>query len=149
MPKASPARLDAENYRFSVEIATRFGDLDQVGHVNNVSIANLFQEARFRFDRAYDCKPRIEGVNAVLVSITIDFIGETFHPAPVDIHCGIGRLGDRSWEIHQLATQAGRPVALCTATMVCFAEGRALPIPARWCEGLSAVLMKDVQPDPD
>lgn len=139
MPKPSPARLDPAYYFWSTEIGTRFGDLDTVGHVNNVALANLFQEARFRFDLAHASKPRIEGARPVVVSITIDYMRETFHPEPVTICCGIGRVGASSWEVHQLAIQSGRAVAACTVTMVCLQDGKTRPVPPRWREGLEAV----------
>ena len=142
MPKPSRHRLDPASYPFHVSVATRFGDLDPVGHVNNVSVARLFEEARFRFNLAHDCKPPIAGLGAVLVSIQIDFAGEIFHPADLQIYCGVDRIGRSSWDIHQLATQHGEAVAICGATLVCFGDRRAQPMPTSWRSGMSSVMMR-------
>lgn len=141
MTRPLPARLDPSSYPYTVEIATRFGDLDTIGHVNNVAIASLFEEARFRFDQAHDCKPAVDGVKPAIVSLTLEFMRETFHPAPLQVSCGIAAIGRSSWQIHQLAMQQGQAVAISTATMVAFTDGRSLPIPESWRKGMGAVMM--------
>src|SRR5690606_36006425 len=111
VPKPAAHRLKRETYPYAVPIQTRFGDQDVAGHVNNVAMARLFEEGRFRFDRDHAIKARLPGKTPVVVSIYIDFVGETFRPDDVLVASGIGRIGERSWEIHRAAFQRGEPVA--------------------------------------
>ncbi len=39
------------DFPISIELATRFDDMDLQGHINNVAIANLYQESRLQFHR--------------------------------------------------------------------------------------------------
>lgn len=142
MPKPLPHRLDRSSYPFAVAVATRFGDLDPQGHVNNVSVARLFEEARFRFNMAHDCKPAVAGLSTVMVSVQLDFLGETLHPSDVEICCGISQIGASSWHIHQLGLQNGAPVAVCSTVFVCFGDKRAQPVPDVWRSGMTQVMMR-------
>ena len=70
--------LNPDNYPFSVDLATRFADLDTLRHVNNVAIAELFEESRVRFgmfsrDRTFGEMPALGRL--VNVSVLINYIG--------------------------------------------------------------------------
>ncbi|MEX1033365.1 MAG: acyl-CoA thioesterase [Cellvibrionaceae bacterium] len=132
MPARSQPR--SENFPFRVELATRFDDLDTQGHINNVAIANLYQEARLRFHgKAFGelrgGQDRDDGIGTVLVDIHITYQRETHYPLPVTIACGVGRLGNTSYTIKSVLFQDSHCVGTCDAVLVYVKAGKPQPIP--------------------
>ena len=56
----------------------RYSDVDTPGHINNVAIAGLYQEARWRVLQETNIATPWKGV---VVRQTIDYLGEIRHPA--------------------------------------------------------------------
>jgi acyl-CoA thioester hydrolase len=121
-------RLDPAAYPDRQVIQTRFQDLDTLGHLNNVAFAALFETARVRFNRAGDLWT-LARRRAVVAQANITYLAEGSYPADVEVATGIGRVGNRSWEVLALMTQDGRPVATCDVTVVMAAGegGEGLP----------------------
>src|SRR3546814_20541120 len=89
------ARLTRAALPFRCEIATRFSDLDVIGHVNNVAAAAILQEGRNRF--LHHCE-LVKLAHEPLVgdSKLSEYAAALFHPAPVEV--GICRTENgRSW----------------------------------------------------
>jgi len=49
MARPDPALFDPARYPFGNSVTTRFADLDPNGHINNVAMAAVFEDARLRF----------------------------------------------------------------------------------------------------
>ena len=113
----------------------RFGDLDVNMHLNNVALAGILEDARVRFHHASGYHAAIAGVSSMVVSLAMEFIGQAFYPAALDVHGGIARIGRTSYEVQQLIAQDKRPVVLARSVMVTVAEGRAVPLPAAFLAG--------------
>src|SRR5262245_40260201 len=108
-----------------VQIPIRFDDLDVQGHVNNVAVAVLFQEARGRFNKAHVAAWLKNGRGLVVGSLFIDFAGSMFYPDPVEIRTGVLEVGTESYVLGQVARQEDRVAAFAEATMVVTESGRA------------------------
>ena len=129
MPKPQPWQLARENYPFSHLTETRFADLDLLGHINNVSMAGLFEHGRGMFNHSIDVQRRAPGQRWLIVSVEINYLAESFFPDPVDIASGIGRVGSSSWDIASAAFQNGKCVATCMTTIVLTDDNGPSPIP--------------------
>jgi acyl-CoA thioester hydrolase len=131
MPRLDPALLDAAHYPYCATIPTRFRDLDVNGHINNVAMVGLLEEGRVGFHGAagYHAAMAEAKVGAMVARNAIDYLAEAHYPAPIDIHCGAAELGRSSYQLVQLVTQGGRPVAFARAVMVCTGAGGSVPIP--------------------
>lgn len=112
-----------EVYPVSLAIETRFGDLDPLGHVNNVAMAGLFETARVRFHRQVGLHPRDQAVRWLIAAVAINYLAEAHFPAPVEIGTGIVAIGNTSWTLLSAAFQDGACVATCETVMV--AQGKA------------------------
>ena len=61
MPKPQSWQLDPASYPFNHRAETRFADLDLLGHINNVSMAGLFEHGRGMFNHAIEVERRASG----------------------------------------------------------------------------------------
>lgn len=130
MARPDPALLEAARYPYSCSIETRYRDLDSNLHVNNGAMASLLEEARVRFHRAAGFNnPSADPEGTVMVaSVSIEYLGQSHYPEPLDCHVGFLRIGTSSYDLAQLITQDGGVVVFCRSTLVSVSEGRSHPI---------------------
>ena len=130
--RPTPSELQADHYPFVTDAAHRFGDMDIYAHVNNVSIARLFEEGRLKFALHYRKIPfnKLAGSEEkiLVASSLINYIGEVFYPDPVKVYMGVVDIGSSSYTISCLMTQSGHPVAHSRCTMVRVEEGQSKPL---------------------
>ena len=118
MPRPAPWRLDPAAYPHIQPIQTRFGDMDVLGHLNNVAFAALFETGRTKFNHRLDLWASLERRRSVVAQVEINYLAEGRYPDDVEIATGIGAIGRRSWEILSAMFQGGRCIATCDATIV-------------------------------
>lgn len=87
---AAPADLAA--YPFRHDVRSRWGDMDALGHLNNVALARYYEDARVTFhEHAVGA-----GLRIVLAEITIRYLAETHHPGVYTVGMGVARVGTSS-----------------------------------------------------
>ncbi|WP_109356641.1 thioesterase family protein [Sphingorhabdus sp. EL138] len=118
MSKPEPWQLSKASYPFSNVTQTRFGDMDLLGHINNVAMAELFENGRVRFNRSMGMENRTEGDRWLIAAVQINYLREAHFPEDAEICSGIGRIGNSSWDILSAAFQGNHCVATCTTTLV-------------------------------
>jgi acyl-CoA thioester hydrolase len=129
MPKPQPWQLDSASYPFHHKTETRFADMDLLGHINNVSMAGLFEHGRGMFNHAIEVQRRAPGQRWLIVSVNLDYIAEAHFPEHVDVASGILRVGTSSWDIASAAFQGGECRATCITTIVLTDERGPTPLP--------------------
>ena len=97
----TPTRND---FAFFLPLATRWGDMDALGHVNNAKYFTYDESARLDyFTRLMHDDPRFwNDYGLILAHIEADFLKQLRPPAALDIGFRIARLGRTS-----LRTEAG------------------------------------------
>lgn len=117
MSRPLPWRLQLENYPIHVSVQTRYQDLDTLGHINNVAWGAIFEAGRGRFNRisGLDAEP---GERRVIASSTFNFLADGYAHDNIIIASGVGKIGNHSWQIFQLAFQNIKAVATCDITLV-------------------------------
>lgn len=118
MAKPSPAQRDPQNYPFSTEVASRYADLDPMGHINNVAIAGLFETGRILFHRVLRSHPSDLGLRWLVAATSLNYLAEMHFPEPVLIASGFLRVGNTSWTIASAAFQDGECCATCETVIV-------------------------------
>ena len=129
MPRPAAFRRNIDAYPFSVAIPTRWADLDMLGHINNVSMAGLFEEGRGRFNRSLELPRDRKRIRWLIASVEVNYLAEAHHPHDVTIASGIGQIGTKSWQIQSAAFQQGQCVATCDTTLVFTDETGAVAFP--------------------
>ena len=136
MSRPEPWRLNQSAYSFTVDVPTRWADLDLLGHINNVSMAGLFEEGRGLFNRSLMLTRPSRDVRWLVAAVSLNYLAEAHHPGDVTIASGIGHIGKRSWTIQSGGFQNGVCVATCDTTLVYTDKTGATPFP----EGFQANL---------
>ena len=130
MSRHDPRRLDPAAYPWSTEIATRFGDMDFNHHLNNVAVAQLYEEARVRFNTAVRAGWPIGRPRYLVARVEIDYLGEAHYPAAVTIALAVMRFGTTSWTAGLALFQDGACRGLAQSVMVYRGDdGAPAPLP--------------------
>ncbi len=132
-------RLDSSAYPATLELQTRFGDLDPLGHLNNVALARAYEEGRVRFSTSFSARQLFGvGGRVVVARVVIDYLEEAFYPAPVTVFTGVSRVGGASYAFGQLLMQGGRAAGLAETVLVYTSEGRSSPLPDAFRDALNS-----------
>lgn len=142
MSRPEAWRLEQSAYPFTADIPTRWADLDLLGHINNVSMAGLFEEGRGRFNRSLDLHRGDRSVRWLIAAVSLNYLAEAHHPHDVTIASGIGHVGTRSWTILSGAFQNGTCVATCDTTLVYTDASGAIPFPDDFRAKFAAMTLK-------
>jgi acyl-CoA thioester hydrolase len=94
----------------------RFSDTDRHGHVNNVSFSFFYEAGRAAIVLENE-KLLLPGCIFVIVTTTIDFLGELDYPGTVCVGNGIERIGNSSLTVRQALFQDDRCVSVSSSTM--------------------------------
>ncbi len=116
--RPDPARAARHHYPVWLEVPTRFGDLDPLGHLNNVAIAQFYEEARVSFGRMLieRCGGGLHRM--VLAALSVHYLMEARYPEPVEVGTGVARVGRSSYTVAHALYQDDKCVGLADSTMV-------------------------------
>jgi acyl-CoA thioester hydrolase len=97
----------------SMKVTPRFGDIDGLGHVNNVVLAGWFELARNPLFRIFEPNLDLshEKWPLIMAHTDYDFTDQIFFQYDVELRTYIDRIGTKSFTIYHEAWQEGR---LCT-----------------------------------
>jgi acyl-CoA thioester hydrolase len=141
------ASVNPANFPFHVELQTRYSDVDTHGHINNVAVAGLYQEARWRVlqEAVYEPSNISTPWKGVVVRQTIDYLGEISHPALLRIGVGVSRIGKTSYVLSYALYERDECRGTCRTISVCVSQdGKAVEIPERGRERLRGLLIRAV-----
>jgi acyl-CoA thioester hydrolase len=117
----------------AITVTPRFGDIDGLGHVNNVVLAEWFELARNPLFRIFEPNLRLahDVWPLILAHTDYDFIAEIFFQHDVEIRSSVSRIGTKSFTIRHEAWQEGRLCATGSAVIVHFdfVNRKSTPIP--------------------
>ena len=127
--RPDPARTERHRYPVWLEVPTRFGDLDSLGHLNNVAIAQLYEESRVRLSHTVAAQAGPGLLRLVLAAFNLHYLAETRYPEPVEVGIGVARIGRSSYTMGQVMYQGGRCVGLADSTLVHAPPTGVVPLP--------------------
>ena len=107
---------DLAAYPVVIEEKVRFSDTDRQGHVNNVCFSFFLESGRAAI--VLEDPSLLEpDCFFVIVTTTIDFLGELHFPGVVTIANGISKIGGSSITVRQALFQDGRCASVSYSTM--------------------------------
>lgn len=121
-------------------VERRFKDLDPLGHVNNVVYLDYLQEARLRALRQLGYR-EIDNFTQVMAHQSIDYRQPIFYSTdPLIIEVWISSVGNTSYRVkYRILNDDGNVAAEAESVMVCFDNGKAVPIPGKLREALEEI----------
>ena len=142
MPAATSNPLTSlrTSYTHWTQEHVRWSDTDLVGHANNLTFGAFCETGRSLFLRRYVDKHSTERAMFLPAQLILNFIGEVFWPAQVDVGTGVLDIGRSSCRIGQGLFEGDRCFGTSETVIVLIDEvtRRPQPIPdsiRNWFEG--------------
>ncbi len=138
---------DIAAYPVLIAEKIRLSDTDRQGHVNNVSFSFFYEAGRAAIVLENE-KLLLPDCFFVIVTTTIDFVGELHYPGTVTVANGIERIGNSSINVKQALFQEGRCASVSSSTMaqVNIAAKSSQPLSDEAKIFLSQMLMTNLAP---
>ncbi|WP_022869560.1 acyl-CoA thioesterase [Yaniella halotolerans] len=107
------------SYATDIEVQIRWSDQDVNGHVNNVRIMTLFEEARVRAMQQWTgATPDGTGYRRAVRALTTTYDREVQYGRQTTIWVWISRIGNTSFVVSHLLVQNDQPCVYTETTMV-------------------------------
>ena len=132
----------------SFDMDIRWGDLDLLGHVNNLAIVGYFQEARVRFAAMLGIPPH-PGMHygPIEAATAIQFSRQLHYPGRITVKTCVEKIGNTSFTLHHtIFTEDGTVAVSGTEVIVYFDFISQLKTPLS--ENLRAGLQKYLRKTP-
>ena len=93
--------LKPKDYNFAFTVASRWRDMDAIGHINNETILSYFEDVRVRYLSSLniDINSQSESNSVILASMKIDYYHQVSYPDIFDVGCRIIRIGTKSFDL--------------------------------------------------
>ncbi len=139
-----PSRLAKALYPLTGRAIARYADVDANGHVNNLALESMHENARAEFNQetfpgVY--QPAVRSVRLVTANNAVHFLAEVFWPATVETGLGIGRLGRTSFTVSTALFVGDTCVSVCDTVLVVLDDNGPAPIPEEARDRLSSLLL--------
>jgi acyl-CoA thioester hydrolase len=128
-------------FRFVTPVAVRFGDLDTLGHVNNVPYVRYLEEGRADYYDEVVGAP-LESTGTVIAELHVEYRNEITRGQTVEVAVRVPELGDSSVPMEYEIRTSDPETEADEATVAAEAEtvqvntdretGEAAPVPESW-----------------
>ena len=119
--KVAAERVEPGRYPLKVRILARYADVDPLWHINNVAIAQYYEEARVSASMTMMDGRRIptgDGERILIARQSIDYLREASYPGTLEIGIGVLRIGNSSYTYGMAMFQDGACVSISDAVLV-------------------------------
>ena len=121
MVHIEPYRLDPERYPLKLRILARYADVDPLLHINNVAVAQYYEEARVSATMMVMGGKSIPaaGHERILIAHqSIDYLREGTYPGALEVGVGVLRIGRSSYRYGLAMFQDGACTSVSEAVLV-------------------------------
>ncbi len=112
-----------DRYVFSTELRVRAADINYAGHLGNVQIIGLLDEARKRFFHWLGHKDGdLGGINTIMADVKAEFRNEGFWGDSIKVEVAIKDMTNKAFDVvYRLTNMAnGKTVAIAKTALVAF-----------------------------
>jgi acyl-CoA thioester hydrolase len=144
MTRPAAFRLDPLRYPETVDVLARFADIDPLWHINNVAIAQYFEEARVSAIRTMAESARIptEAEQRILIARqSVDYLAEGNYPGALRVGVGVLHIGNSSFVLGMGMFQLQRCIAVSDAVMVLANQAGPMRLPDEYRRRLQQMLI--------
>jgi acyl-CoA thioesterase FadM len=143
--KPDPRRFDSLIYPYALNVQARFADLDPQRHLNNVRIAEFYQEGRISFNQALSQEFDLEhdrNRRVLVARQSIDYLGEVKWPGLICVAVGVSHVGTTSFSLALAMFQSDKCVGVSDATLVYAMQQGPARVPDRLREVLTRKMLR-------
>jgi len=119
---------------YTLDIESRWRDMDAFNHVNNASYLGYIEEARVRWFKSLSTDWAGETSAPVLASVTVNYKRPAHWPETLRIELSAERVGGKSLTLaHRIGSAQDREVVYCDGhTVLVWVDraGQSVPLPA-------------------
>ena len=134
-PQMFDKQFSRTDFDYWVTLATRWGDLDAMQHINHATYLTFMETARLDYYEYLGFERQnwdhIKGT--ILGSMTVYYHQQVLHPAQLDIGQRISKVGYKSFDILTgiFVADQNIPALTATFTVVCFnyKKNTTIPVP--------------------
>ncbi len=130
-----PLQKYPHKYRHTVT----FGELDALGHVNNVVYFTYMENARIAYYSDIMGTRSFEELSLILAEATCSYRSPAHFGERLIIGTGVSRMGNKSFDLHhRIETKDGRLVAIGKTVQVFFdyISRKTIPLPPQFIEAV-------------
>ncbi len=99
---------------YSTHIATRWGDMDAYGHINNAMYFRYMEEARIQFLLKMGSNMDGKGLGPVIINAFSTFLIPVVYPDTIRVDCYLSEPGRSSFMTHyKLYSQTQNDILVC------------------------------------
>lgn len=100
---------------FELSIPIAWGDMDALGHVNNVMYFRYMESARVEWMRSINAQPNAEGEGPVIVNTFCNFYQAMVYPGQVSARLYVANPGRSSFDTFVTLSHSDAPEVICAA----------------------------------
>lgn len=127
-----------EKFRFRMPVKIRFGEVDMLGHLNNVNYFAYFEQGRIDYLEHVGVLPELfdlkKGRAIVTANLECHFLKQIFYGQPLSLRVRTARLGQSSFDLEYalVLDEQEQLAAAGRGTMVLMGqtEQKSIPIPS-------------------
>lgn len=124
--EANPAHIlpmpDSDNqphiHLATIQFPIRWGDMDSLGHVNNVNYLRYFEESRVEWMLRHGMHLSNKGCGMIQLKATVTYKKPVVYPADVVVALYAGRVGNTSFTLTNTLHVKGDPETACEAEFI-------------------------------
>jgi len=115
---SKPKKIMKSDFKFIIELDTRWSDMDCIGHVNNATFLTYIESARIKLIEDLG----FLDVPIIMASIKIDYINQLKYPSTMAIGQKISRIGNSSFDILTGIFEKTKEtlITLSITTLICY-----------------------------
>lgn len=139
-----PERLQLDSYPVVDVVQARYGDMDANGHLNNLALESMHENARATMNRSlfpviYDVAARRHRL--VTSQNAVHFLAEAHWPALIQTGAGVGRIGRTSFVASTGLFIDGTCIGVCDTVLVLLGDDGPVPFADEARAALQTVLL--------
>ncbi len=134
-----------ENTGVTIRCEIRWGDMDALGHVNNIVYFQYCESARIAYFERLDYHRLREHdrIGPGMVAANLNFRRQLAYPGTVDVTAHVTSISRKSFTLAYEILEVGNPEVAADGSSVClwvdYAQGKALPLPKELIAGIVAI----------
>jgi acyl-CoA thioester hydrolase len=125
---------ELQGYPVVIRFPLQWGEMDALGHANNVRYFAWFESARIAYftRMGLSLDPNLN-IGPILASTSCDFLKPLAYPAELVVGSRVSQVGTTSFHMEYAVAQVGRPVDICARghgvlVMVNYRTGEKVPL---------------------